>query len=322
MTEPTIDRPMLGGEQWLADSVYQAIQNASNQSERSQQSQDFRIGISDLGYCSEKVRRMVAGIAEPVTDKLPAFIGTAVGSFVEMACTDLWPNAIVQAAVEVTLVGDGGSYVVTGHPDLILPEEGLLIDFKTTRGLQTVRRLGPSTQQQYQRHCYALGAFNAGLFAPELTLDKIEVANVWLDRAADDRELYVHMEPFSQNVVDEAAMWVDDVVYAYLHDQPARKEPAREVCARTCGHFADCRALDTDVEGLLTDDTVLVSVDLYREALDLERKARAMKDVAKSNLTDVTGSTGKFTVRWVHVNGSHVEFDRDPYDRLDIRTMK
>jgi len=317
MTEVS-ERLMSDEEQALAEQVYAAIQQASNFSERSQQGADFRIGISDLGWCSEKVRRMVAGIPEPVTDKLAAFIGTALGDHVERACQAVWPNAIRQASVSCVLHGDGGAYIVSGHPDLILPT-GLVIDVKTARGLGLPRRSGPSRQQQFQRHCYALGAYTKGLFLPGVTLEEVKVANVWHDRAADDHELYVHMEPYSGEVVEEAAMWLDDVAYAYKHGQEARKEPAREVCAKTCGHFADCRMLDTDVEGLLTDSEVVTAVDMYRDGIELEKQGRKLKDEAKSALTGVSGSTGKFTVRWVHVNGTHVEFDRDPYERLDIR---
>lgn len=319
MTETVPERTMSEAEEALAEAVYGAIQAASNFSERSQQSADFRIGISDLGYCSEKVRRMVAGIPEPVTDKLPAFIGTALGDHVEQACADLWPDAIRQAEVSLTLAGDGGTYTLTGHPDLIR-KDGLVIDFKSTRGLSKPRRMGPSQQQQFQRHGYGLACFEAGLFNPDVTLDDVKVANVWVDRAGDDRELYVHMEPLSLDVIEQAAMWVDDLVWSYKNNQPARKEPAREVCAKTCGHFDDCRALDTDVEGLLTDEGVLVAIDMYREGLALERRARKLKDESKQTLLGVGGSTGKWTVRWVHVNGSEVHFTRDAYDRLDIRS--
>lgn len=145
---------------------------------------------------------------------------------------------------------------------------------------------------------------------------------MWFDRSGDETYPYVHMESFSPDVVAQAGMFVDDLVYAYLHDEAARKEPPREVCAKTCGHFADCRALDTDVQGLLTDPDTLTAVDLYREGIALEKQGRVMKDQAKAALIDVSGSTGKFTVRWVHVGGAHVEFDRRPSDRLDIKEMK
>jgi hypothetical protein len=302
----------------LAEQVYGAIQRSSNYSERSQQSSDFRIGVSDLGYCSEKVRRMVAGIPEPVTDKLAAFIGTAIGDHVELACEAMWPQAIRQPVVSLILHADGGDYTVIGHPDLVLPE-GILIDVKSSRGFSVVQRTGPSQQQQFQRHCYALAAFEADLFT--VPLDEVRVANVWVDRSADTHHVHVDMEPFSMDVVNTAAMWLDDVAYAYLHGQEARKEPAREVCAKTCGHFPDCRALDTDIEGLLTDDATIAAVDLYTEANRMEREAKKMKDQAKAHLAGVSGSTGKYSVRWIHTNGGHVAFDRQPSDRLDIRPI-
>lgn len=320
LTEPGPVRVMTEEEELLAQQVYSAIQDVSTYSERSQQQATFRLGISDLGFCSERVRRMIAGVPEPVTDKLHAFLGTAIGDHVEQAVVAKYPNTIRQASIRVVIHGDGGDYTVTGHPDLVFPH-GLLLDVKTTRGLSLVQRLGPSQQQQFQRHLYALGAYEAKLFSPDVTLDQVKVANVWIDRAGDEHRAYCQMEPYSADVVTQAAFWLDDVVYAYLHNDAARKEPPREVCARVCGHFADCRALDTDVEGLLTDDEILAAVDLYRDALDLGREAEKMKGEAKAHLTGVSGSTGKYSVRWVHVGGAHVEFDRKPSDRLDIRPI-
>jgi hypothetical protein len=321
MTEvEPVERTMTDEEEALAAQVWAAIQQASNFSERSQQSADFRIGISDLGFCSEKVRRMVAGVAEPVTDKLPAFIGTALGDHMEQACLAIWPEAIPQTTVSVTLHGDGGDYVLSGHPDLLLPS-GLVIDFKTARGLTKTRRTGPSQQQQFQRHCYALGAWEAGYFG-DCDLADVQVANVWMDRAGDERSLYVHMEPYSPDVVTQAAMWVDDLVYAYRENIPARKEPPIEMCRKTCGHYEDCRAGEGDLGGLLTDDGVLAMVDVYNDAIRLERQARQMKDEAKAELQGINGSTGKYSVRWIHTAGGHVEFDRRPSERLDIRPLR
>ena len=314
MTEVATD------EQMLAAQVYDAIQRASTYSERSQQSAGFQIGVSDLGFCSEKVRRMVAGIPEPVTDKLAAFLGTAIGDHVERACAAVWPQAIMQPAVSLTLHGDGGDYQVQGHPDLVLPE-GVVIDFKTTRGLETVRRTGPSRQQQFQRHCYGLGAYEAGLFDEHVGVEDVRVANVWLDRAGDDHETYCHMESLSVELVEEAALWLDDVAYAYIHGEEARKEPPIEMCRKACGHYADCRAGEGDVGGLLTDDTVLAAVDLYRDGIDLEKQGRKLKDQARANLDGINGSTGKFSVRWVTVNGGEVHYTRDPYQKLDIRPV-
>jgi hypothetical protein len=117
-------------------------------------------------------------------------------------------------------------------------------------------------------------------------------------------------------------MWLDDVIYAFVHQQDARKEPAREVCKATCGFYGDCRAMDTDVTGFLTDDTVLTAIEMYEEGAGLAKLGNQLKDQAKAHLTGIQGSTGEFSVRWVHVNGSHVSYDRGGYDRLDVGRIK
>jgi len=306
-------------ERELATSVYEAIQRSSNYSDRSMQSRDFKVGISDIGWCSERTRRMLMREQPDDRDVLPAWIGTALGDHAEQAVCKMWPHAKRQVEVTVTLTGDRGEYHVSGHPDLIVDDK--VIDVKTERGLSLARRRGPSQQQQFQRHCYALAAWEAGHF-PGLSLDEVKVANVWIDRSADDRDLYVHMEPYNPEVVQDAAWWLDDVVYAYVHGEEARKEPPREMCEKVCGFYSTCRALDTDVEGLLTDDGVLAAVDMYREAGQLEKQARQLKDQAKSALDGITGSTGEFLVRWTHVNQAEVAYTREGYDRLDIRRIK
>lgn len=315
---PTL-RYMDDDEEGLATSVYEAIQRHTNFSTRSRQSKEFKVGISDLGFCSERTRRMLNQQVPDDRDMLPAWIGTALGDHAEQAVLEMWPHAIRQAEVTVRLVGERGAYNVSGHPDLIVDDK--LIDVKTTRGLSIARRKGPSQQQQFQRHCYAVGAWNGGFFG-DLPLEQVKVANVWIDRAGDDRELYVHMEAFDPKVVEAAGWWLDDVIYAYVHGEEARKEPPRELCEKACGFYATCRALDTDVEGLLTDDTVLAAVDMYREGVDMLREGSRLKDQAKAHLTDVRGSTGEYTVRWVHINGGRVEYDREGYDRLDVRRIK
>lgn len=302
----------------LADDAYAAVMNASRYSERALQQRNYQAGISDLGYCSERLRRMIGQESPDDTDLLTAFIGTALGDHMEQAMVDAWPGAISQAEVTVTLQGEAHTYNVTGHPDLVLPLKGYLIDCKTARGLALARRLGPNQQQQFQRHCYALGAHQAGLFG-DLPLSEIKVANIWMDRAGDEREFHVDMEPYNPQVVLDAAAWLDEVVYDYLHGTESRKEPPREVCAVTCGFFSTCRA--SDVEGLIDSDSTVAAVEMYVEGADIEKHGKRLKDQARAALAGVNGNTGKFTVRWVHISGSHVEFDRRPSERLDIKPI-
>ena len=310
------------GEKYLATTLYQAIQDESNLSARSIQSKEFKVGVSDLGFCSERTRRMLDQQVPEDTDALKAWIGSTLGDGMEVAAKRCWPHAIIQSEVTLTLIGDAHTYTLTGHPDVILPDEGILIDNKTDYGLTTIERTGPSQSQQFQRHCYARAAWEGGLFADHLGLEDIKVANIWLDRAGIENRLHCQMEPFDQDVVDAAGFWLDDVVYAYTQGEEARKEPPRDMCAVVCGFFPVCRAYDTDVEGLIRDKVALTAIDMYREGADLEKRGKKLKDEAKRHLTGVQGSTGEVFVRWTHINETVVpQNTRSAYDKLEVRAI-
>jgi hypothetical protein len=154
-------------------------------------------------------------------------------------------------------------------------------------------------------------------------LEDVRVGNVWLDRSGNESSVHVQIEPFSDEVLAEAARWIDEVVYAYTTEQTAQKEPPREVCAKTCGFFSTCRAQDTDVSGLLEGRETIEAVQLYLEGRDLERRGRDFKNEAKTALDGIEGSTGQYTVRWVHVEESVIpETTRRAHKRLDIRAVK
>lgn len=309
-------------ETQVADWVYEAINEFSRYSERSLQSAEFRFGVSDLGWCAEKSRRMLDQQVPEDEDLLTAFIGTAIGDHLEAAIKRKNPDAIIQSEVEVVLRGETREYRLTGHPDIILPSDRLLLDGKTRNGLTTVERTGPSDNQQFQRHCYAKGAWEAGLFG-ECSLDEVQVGNIWVDRSGHEKRVHVHIEPFNEEYVRHAAEWLDGVVYAYLNGEEAEKQPPREMCAKTCGFFRECRGYDTDVEGRLTDPEVLASVEMLTEARALARQADQMKREATANLKGVTGMTATHSVRWVHVNESVIQPGvRSAYDRLDIKELK
>jgi hypothetical protein len=304
-------------EQRIADSLYAAMMNASQSTERAEQDKEFKVGISSLGHCSELVRRMIARI-EPAgeQDWLAAILGTAMGEWIEThAVPQVWPDAITQSEVTVTLKGDTGTYNVLGHPDVVV------LDNKGTSKMGVVRKVGPKAQQQFQRHLYGKAAWEAGMF-PNHSLEEVRVGNVWHDRSAQEKNLHVQIEPFNPEVVDEATAWLDDVVYAYMAGEEARKEPHRAFCEGYCPHFSTCRAEDTDVEGLITDPETLAGVDLLLEAKALESEAKRKKNQAQIALKGVQGSTGTYTVRWVSVNGGPVSFNRESYMRLDVRKVR
>lgn len=305
-------------EERIAKQIYGAIQESMHQSDRSQQAQQFRVGVSDLGYCSERLRRFLAKEVPDETDMLAAFIGTWIGEGVEHAVfKHLWPDALIQKEIMVRLEGDQGTYLIPGHPDIIEPTEDILIDVKTSNGLEFARRHGfEDRQKKYQRHLYAKTAIEHGWLT-----ENCQVGNLWLDRSAAEKEPLLRLEPYDPQVVEEATQWLDGVIYAWSNEETAAKEPPREMCT-ACGFYQTCRALDTDVEGLLTAPEVLTAVDVYEEALALERKAKIMKAEVKGALDGIAGSTGTHLVRWVHVAGGEVSYFRGSYEKMSITKLK
>lgn len=310
-------------EQKLADELYAGIMSYSGNSVRSQQAKDFRVGVSDLGFCSERTKRMLKQEHPDDTDMLTAFIGTALGDHVERAAAQTWDDATIQAEVEVVLPGDrGNTYTVRGHPDIVRTC-GIVLDVKTRRGLWLAEKVGATQQQRFQRNLYGVGAFHAGMFDPAIRLRDVRVGNVWMDRAGDDKRLHVELEPLDLSVIDDAGRWLDEVINAYLTDTEAMKEPARQICEATCGFFEECRGGDLDVEGLITDPEHLAAIELNMEAMRMSRAANQMKDQAKAALEGVNGSTGEYLVSWTFVNGTVIpEQTRSGYSRLNIRKMK
>lgn len=319
----TGDDGMTDAERALAEALYGGMMESMRRSDRSKQAQEFRVGVSDLGYCSERLRRFLDRQVPEDTDMLAAFHGTWLGAGLEQASLIPFPNAILQSEVSLTLHGDTNTYEVPGHPDIILPE-GILLDGKSSNGLNDARRAGmEDLQKKFQRHCYGVAAYNQGLFNDDVALEDIQVGNAWIDRSAEEKRLLVKLEPLDLDVIEQATAWLDEVVYAWQHNQEAPKEPAREVCAATCGFFSVCRAYDTDVQGLLTDPTVLRAVEMKNEGTILKREAERLLKEAKSNLDNIAGSTGEYTVRWIDVPPSEIKgFTRAGYRRLDVRKIK
>lgn len=311
-------------EQALAEEFYDAIQEWSASTDRSKQQADFRVGVSDLGFCSEKVRRMLLR-EEPTSepDKLAAFLGTWIGAGVEQALLHRYADDLVlQAEVTAVLDTDEGTFSITGHPDMIFPRRGLMLDNKSVNRLGSVTYFDDNQQQQFQRHIYGLAAWEAGLFR-DLPLEEVKVGNVWIDRSGEDHGLHVRVEPLDLGIVDRAKDWLSEVVYAYKHDIEARKEPPRNFCENWCEFYATCRKFDTDASGLIEDPEVFRAIDLYEKGKDLEKEGAKLKAIAKNKMVGVEGSTGTHIVRWVRVEPSIIpETTRKGYERLTLTKIK
>jgi len=306
-------------EQVVALSVRDAVNTYSTSTERAEQDKKFIVGPSAIGYCSERLRRLLD--RQVPTDHVEwnkAFIGTFLGDGLEKAWQKANPHLLIQSEFKVTLEGDTRTYEIPCHADVIDPIEGIVWDFKVKDGLQYISRQQAADQgYQFQRNLYALGAHQSGLF-PNHALEDIRVGNIYYDRSGKEAVPHVQVEPFDLENIRQAIWWLEEVVDAFLRGEEAEKEPPRQVCETTCGFFTKCRAFDTDVEGVIRNTKHLDAIDMYVEAGELERKARKMKTEAKVILQGVEGHTPTHTLRWKVINGYDVSYHKDDELRISL----
>lgn len=310
-------------EQVVALSVRDAVNAWSTSTDRAEQDKAFIVGPSAIGFCSERLRRLLDR-QEP-TDSVEwnkAALGTWIGDGLEKAWKKANPNLLIQSEFWVELQGDRYTYSIPAHADVLDPDEGVVWDFKAKDGLMYLRRQeGVEKSYSYQRTLYAYGAHQCGLF-PNHRLEDLRVGNIFYDRSGKEPIPHVQCEPFSHDVLREAIWWLDEVVDAFLAGEEAEKEPPRQMCEAACGFFSVCRAYDTDVEGLIQDSKYLGAIEMYVEGAEMSKTGEKMKKQAQIILNGVEGHTPEMTLRWTLINGGTVSYDREPYLRMDLRKKK
>jgi len=300
-----------------------AIKAYQDSSDRSVQSAEGRLGPSDIGFCRQKATLMTRGVA--ATDSVPmwaAFVGTAIHNETEAALKRMFPTWQLGSIDNVTVTATLPSGVqISGHPDIIIPDQSTILDIKTVDGFEWVKREGTSTQHKYQRHLYALACIQQGIF-PD---DNVTVGNLYMDRSGKQHEPICLTEPFNPALTQEIDAWVTDVIYAVKHNEDASRDIPAAVCERICSHYTACRgALETHDGGQLIDDpTLLSAIDMYVQGRDLENEGKRLKDAAKDHLTGINGTTGTWDIRWVDVQPTTVEsFERPGFMRMDVRKTR
>lgn len=257
---------------------------------RSIQAREGVIGPSDLGFCQQKALLTLRGV--PYSDSRsiwPAVVGTAVGEFVEAALKQMFPHWIVgsidNTRLEYTLKNGA---TITGTGDVIAPDFNAALDLKTKDGLIKVKRTPPSRNYRFQRHAYVMGAVQAGLLDGDKPL---YVGNVYLDRSGKDDDPYVQIEEVDPTLDDEITAWVDDVIYARLHNQDAEREIAPAVCERICEFFTVCRGALPVSDGLevFEDEDTLNALELYIDAKARRKQADAELEEAGDTLRGLNG---------------------------------
>jgi PD-(D/E)XK nuclease superfamily len=301
----------------VEEALFGLIDEAMDNSARSLYAQGKKVGVSDIGGCREYVRRLIADedFTDPRKAFMAAFMGTAFGDHFERAYLQRHPNAIVQADVVVTLPLEGFEFNLPGHPDIIDPDLNVLIDGKTKDGLAVVRKSGGDLQHKMQVTLYAHACVEAGLLKPNPTL-----ALAYYDRSGVEQAPFIVEWEWDQSILDAAIEWLNDVVYALMQGEEASKDKPRDWCYSFCPFATACRGGDTDVEGLIEDETIVTALDLYREAHLRFNQAKADKETAKKELVGVSGRTKDWVLRWVHVNASERQaYTVREHDKIDIR---
>lgn len=311
-------------EQLIALDVREAVNEWSTTTDRAEQDKQFIVGPSAIGFCSERLRRLLdrQEPTDPV-DWNKAFIGTWVGEGLEQAWKRKHPHLITQAEFWIDLEGDQRKFRIPAHADVVDPVEIIVWDFKAKDGLMYVARQDTASQDyQFQRHLYALGAWQSGLFPEGTALEDVRVGNIYYDRSGKEPVPHVQCEPFSHEVIRQAVWWLEEVVDRFLAGEEAEKEPPRQVCEASCGFYSVCRAYDTDVEGVIRDTKHLEAIDMYVEGNEMEKQGKKLKREAQVILNGVEGHTPEFTLRWTQINGGAVNYYRDSYLRMDLKKRK
>lgn len=306
----------------IAGEISDALAAFMAESPRSKQSADGILGPSDIGFCRQKAVLTIKQI--PETDNPPrwsAAVGTAIHNYVEQALKDRWPSWMVGSVdgVETTTLLPSG-VEIKGHPDVIVPNDNLVLDIKTVDGFAWVRRQGTSLQHKYQRHLYAMGLVQMGILSEKNLL----VGNIYLDRSGKEPNPYIIIEEFDPTLTAEIDSWIDDVIYAVKHNEDSSRDVAPPVCERICSHFTYCRGglPDYDAE-MIEDDELIHAVEMYVQARDMEKEAAEIKKEAQSRLAGVSGNTATHQVRWTEVQPAVVEsFQKQGYMRMDIRKIR
>ena len=214
-----------------------ALSAHADNSERSQQAAEGRLGPSDLGFCRQKAALMTKGVQQ--TDSPPlrwaASVGTALHNYIEGILAETYPDWLLGSIhnLNVTAKFPSGAEI-SGHPDIVIPSDNVVLDIKTVDGFATIKREGTSQNHKYQRHTYAMGCIQAGLFDET---KPVYVGNLYFDRSGKEQQPLLKLEEFDPSLTDQIDAWITDVIYAVQHNEDASRDLPAAICERIRSHY-------------------------------------------------------------------------------------
>ena len=308
----------------LLEQITDAMRQFEDSSPRTKQARDGILGPSDIGFCRQKAVLVTRQV--PPSDVVPrwaASVGTAIHNYIEQGFKKANPDWICGSIDDLTVTAELPSgAVISGHPDVVIPEHNAVIDIKTVDGFAWTRRNGPSTSHKYQRHLYAMGLMQQEILDPFKT---VLVGNLYLDRSGKEKTPLLFIEELDESLTAEIDSWVTDVIYAVKNGEDSARDVTASVCEQICEFFTVCRGglAVNDGQEIITDTHLLSAIDMYVQGRDMAKEGDQMKKEAQARLTGVNGITSTHQIRWVSVGSTNVDTHVRPgHDRLDVRKVR
>lgn len=312
---------------YTADEVGMRVRAAarahSMSTARSQQQSEHRIGASEIGFCREYLRHMTIETPYDETDgldeKWPAFIGSAVGDRLEDAYLEAHPTALKQQNYTCTLPSGRR---IECHPDLIDQDLNAVIDEKGKDGLEALKR-----QDDVDRsHDFQIKIYTWGALQNELLKPGARAFVVYHDRSGKTAEQHAREVIVDHDAMVEIDVWLDDVEYAVLHQEPAPRDREFHFCEIACPFFLSCRGIDSYEGGLIEDEEAALLAKMYTEGAVMERQGKKLKAEAKAGLAPYPGgfipSIGKELVRTQFAETEVPGYRRSSYETIRFTTPR
>jgi hypothetical protein len=207
----------------LKDLLTKSLKGFDETRDRSMQ---IEIGPSSLGDCRRRVYHYLkqTPVTNPNTESLAAILGTFIHSGVEEAIRREDPfgdNYLTEIEVQS---GD-----MKGHIDLYIKDEGLVVDWKTTK-VKSLRYF-PSEQQRWQVQVY-------GWLLAQNGYEVKEVSLVAIPRDGKMSEIRVHREAYDPQIALTAFVWLDSLKEIVASKAPApRPEERLSFCSAYCSFY-------------------------------------------------------------------------------------
>ena len=273
-------------------------------------SKQTQVGPSELGSCARKVWYRLQG-QEPTNEnelKLAAIMGTAIHTEIEAALRKKDPEGKTFILESEVAYGD-----MKAHVDCYLPEEQMIVDWKTVKS----KTLGyfPSRQQRWQVQVYGYLMIH-GAKKPVK-----KVALVAISRDGDERDVIMHEEPYDESIALEALSWLEAIKDS--HEPPAPEKDAISYCQSYC-RFYDATG-EKGCVGLKKADAPMVQIkesfvdEIAHKYLQVDNEIKILtkeKDALRSELEGHVGTTESgIQIAWTPIAGRRT-VDSDEVEKL------